>query len=180
MTLGPQMSFSYAPFNALDGYADWGDPLRALHYVVPPTPAPITAIGYLVAPPSSNAGQRHVFVAFFYGLGQAVLAETHPMTLLHKPLGLRLTSGIVFGDHTFAVSKIVIKGDDAPIRIAMAGKNPAFTLSITEGPPPAASSGPTSSTQPQAEATLLNLLNINVGIPHLAALNVNLPMAAVI
>ena len=101
------------------------------------------------------------------------------MTLLHKPLGLRLTSGIVFGDHTFTVSRIVIKGDDAPIRIAMAGKNPAFTLSITEGPPPTASSGPTSSTQGQAEA-LLNLLNINVAIPHLAALNVNLPMAAVI
>ena len=180
MTLGKQISFSYAPFNALDGYADWGDPQRALHYVVPPTPAPIRSIGYLVAPPSASTKQRRVFVAFFYGPGQAVLAETHPMTLLHKPLGLRLASGIVFGDDTFTVSNVVIKGDDAPIRIAMAGKNPALTLSITEGPPPTTPGNTMSGGLTQAEAPLLNVLNINVGVPHLAALNVNLPMAAVI
>ena len=55
-----------------------------------------------------------------------MLAETHPMTLLHKPLGLRLASGIVFPDDTFDVSSIVIKGDDAPIRIAMTSQSPAL------------------------------------------------------
>ena len=180
MRLGNKMSFSYAPFNALDGYADWDDPQRALHYLVPPTPAPISAIGYLVTPPASSTKHRRVFVALFYGPGLAVLAETHPMTMLHKPLGLRLASGIVFGDDTFTVSSTVIKGDNAPISIAMAGKNPALTLSITEGPPPPPPNSATPGHQAQTGAPLLNVLNINVGIPYLAALNVNLPMATVI
>lgn len=179
MTLGNHMSFSYAPFNALDGYADWNNPLRALHYLVPPTPAPIRSIGYLVAPPASAIKQRRVFVAFFYGAGQAVLAETHPMTMLHKPLGLRLASGIVFPHDSFTVSNVVIKGDDAPIRIAMVAENPALAMSIHEGPASAAPTSAAHGTQGQPETQLLSVLNIAVSIPHLAALSLNLPMVAI-
>lgn len=180
MTLGNKMSFLYAPFNALDGYADWNNPERALHYLVPSTPAPIITIGYLISPPGSRTKTRRVFVAFFYGLGQAVLAETHPMTLLHKPLGLRLDSGIVFPDDTFTVSNTVIKGDDAPIRIAMTAKNPAVSISIHEGPAPVALSPAANGAQGQQETQLLSILNISVRIPHLASLRVNLPAMAIL
>ena len=84
MTLGNQMSFSYAPFNTLDGYTDWNNPERALHYVVPPTPSPIHAIGYLITPLLSSMKSRRVFVAFFYGQGMAVLAEKAIRRLRHK------------------------------------------------------------------------------------------------
>ena len=180
MTLGNKMSFSYAPFNVLDGYGDWNNPQRALHYLVPPTPAPIRTIGYLIAPPASPAKSRRVFVAFFYGTGQAVLAETHPMTLLHKPLGLRLASGIVFPDDTFDVSSIVIKGDDAPIRISMTAENPALSLSIHEGPVPVAQINASRGAQGQPDTQLLSVLNIAVRVPHLASLSLNLPMVAIV
>ena len=180
MTLGNRMSFSYAPFDALEGYSDWTNPQRALHYLVPPTPVPICAIGYLIAPPGSRTKSRRVFIAFFYGTGQAVLAETHPMTLLHKPLGLRLESGIVFPDDTFKVSNIVIKGDDAPIRIAMTAENPALSMSIHEGPAPVAPINAWHGAQGQPETQLLSVLNIEVRIPYLAALSLNLPMAAIV
>lgn len=176
MTLGNKMSFSYAPFNALEGYADWNDPQRALHYLVPPTPAPISAIGYLITPPSSTKKLRRVFVAFFYGVGQAVLAETHPMTLLHKPLGLRLASGIVCPANTFSVSNVVIKGDDAPIRIDMVAQNPVYAMSISEGPPPAVAASAIPPAPGEAELQLLNVLNITLRIPGLAALSLNMPM----
>ena len=180
MALGNRMSFSYAPFNTLDGYTDWHDPLRALHYVVPPTPAPIHTIGYLIAPQLASTKPRRVFVAYFYGDGKAVLAETHPMTMLHKPLGLRLASGIVCPANTFSVSNVVIKGDDAPIRIAMVAQNPVYAMSIYEGPPPVV---PTSAIPPapgQAELQLLNVLNITLRIPGLATLSLNTPMPGIV
>lgn len=180
MTLGNKMSFSYAPFNALEGYADWNDPQRALHYLVPPTPAPISAIGYLIAPPSLTKKLRRVFVAFFYGTGQAVLAETHPMTLLHKPLGLRLASGIVFPGDTFTVSNVVIKGDDAPIRIAMVAQNPLYAMSIYGGPPPAVAASAIPPAPGQAELQLLNMLDITLRIPGLAGLSLNMPMPGIV
>jgi len=180
MTLSNKISFSYAPFNALDGYADWNNPQRALHYLVPPTPAPIRAIGYLIAPPASPTKLRRVFVAFFYGTRQAVLAETHPMTLLHKPLGLRLASGIVFPGDTFTVSNIVLKGDDAPIRISMTAENPALSMLIHEGPASVAPSTAGNGAQGHPETQLLSLLNIAVRIPHLASLSLNLPMLAIV
>lgn len=180
MTLGNKMSFSYAPFNALEGYADWNDPQRALHYLVPPTPAPINAIGYLITPPSSAKKLRRVFVAFFYGVGQAVLAETHPMTLLHKPLGLRLASGIVYPANTFSVSNVVIKGDDAPIRIDMVAQNPVYAMSIYEGSPPAVAASAIPPALGQAELQLLNVLNITLRIPGLAALSLNMPMPEIV
>jgi|GEM_PF-3452535 len=180
MTLGSQMSFSYAPFNTLDGYTDWNDPQRALHYVVPPTPAPIHAIGYLIAPQVSSTKPRRVFVAFFYGVGQAVLAETHPMTMLHKPLGLRLASGIVCPANTFTVSNVVIKGDDAPIRIAMVAQNPVFAMSMYEGPAPVVPASTTPLAQGKTELQLLSVLNITLRIPNLATLSLNIPMPGIV
>lgn len=180
MTLGNQMSFSYAPFNTLDGYTDWLDPLRALHYVVPPTPAPIHTIGYLIAPQLESKKPRRVFVAFFYRHCKAVLAETQPMTMVHKPFGLRLDSGIVCPANTFSVSNVVIKGDDAPIRIAMVAKNPDCAMSICEGPPPVVPAGTTPPTPGQVELQLLNVLNITLRIPGLAALSLNMPMPGVV
>ena len=180
MTLGNRMSFSYAPFNTLEGYADWNDPERALHYLVPPTPSPIHTIGYLIAPQLESGKSRRVFVAFFYGDGKAVLAETHPLTLLHKPLGLRLASGVQCPDYTFDVSHVVIKGDDAPIRIAMVAQNPMFAISILEGPLPEV---PASATPPgpvQADLQLLGVLNITLRIPNMATLSLNTPMPGIV
>lgn len=180
MTLGNQMSFSYAPFNTLGGYTDWHDPQRALHYVVPPTPAPIHTIGYLIAPQLVSTKPRRVFVAFFYGDGKAVLAETHPMSMLHKPLGLRLASGIVCPANTFSVSNVVIKGDDAPIRIAMVAQNPVCAMSIYEGPAPVVPVSATPPTPGQAEVQLLSVLNITLRIPGLAALSLNMHMPGIV
>lgn len=180
MNLGNLMRFSYAPFNTLDGYTDWNNAEKALHYVVPPTNSPITAIWYLIAPQLVPTKPRRVFVAFFYGVGQAVLAETHPMTMLHKPLGLRLASGIRCSEDSFTVSPIVLKGDDAPIRIAMVGQNPMFAMSIYEGQPPEVPVGTTVTAPGQADTQLLNVLNITLSIPGLASLGLNMPMPGIV
>lgn len=180
MSLGNVMRFSYAPFNTLDGYTDWNNPERALHYVVPSTPSPIHTIGYLIAPQVVSTKSRRVFVAFFYGDGLAVLAETHPMTMLHKPFGLRLASGIRCHEDTFNVSHVVMKGDDAPIRIVMVGQNPMFAMSIYEGPPPVAPISATATALGQADIQLLNVLNIALRIPRLATLSLNMPMPGVV
>ena len=180
MTLGNRMSFSYAPFNTLDGYTDWNSPDRALHYVVPPTPSPIHAIGYLIAPQPSSMKFRRVFVAFFYGQGMAVLAETHPMTMLHKPLGLRLTSGIRCPEESFNVSHVVIKGDDAPIRIVMVAENPTFEMSILEGPAPVVPASAITPAPEQAQSQLLGVLNITLRIPNISTLSLNPPMRGIV
>ena len=180
MSLGNVVRFSYAPFNTLDGYTDWNNPERALHYVVPPTPSPIQMIGYLIAPQLVPMKPRRVFVAFYYGDGLAALAETHPMTMLHKPFGLRLASGIRYSQESFNVSPVVIKGDDAPIRIAMAGQNPLFAMSIYEGSPPEVPVNTTQTTPGQADTQLLNVLNIRLSIPGLASLGLNMPMPGIV
>lgn len=180
LKLGNRMAFSYAPFNTLFGYTDWNNPERALHYLVPPTPFPIHAMGYLISPHLSHMKLRRVFVAFFYGHGEAVLAETHPMAMLHKPFGLRLESGIRFPEGTFNVSNVVIKGDDAPIRIDIVGENAAFQMSIHEGSPPAAPASAAPPTPGEPQLQLLNMLNITLQMPTMATLSVNTSLPGIV
>ena len=180
LPLGNRMTFSYAPFDTLYGFTDWGNPERALHYLVPPTPSPIHAIGYLISPQLSHMKLRRVFVAFFYGHGEAVLAETHPMAMLHKPLGLRLESGIRFPEGTFNVSHVVIKGDDAPIRIDIVGENAAFQMSIHEGPAPAAPASAVPPTPGEPQLQLLNMLNITLQMPTMPTFSVNTSLPGIV
>ena len=153
------IALAYSPYNAVEGYADFHDPKRALHLVVPPTPAPITSIGFLFGLPQGMV--RKVFVAFFYGINQGVVAECGPMVMLHKPLGLRQKSqsatGAVYTD--FTVSEAVLKGDDVPINqlYASAG-NPNLSLTMRETP---------------EEATGKSLLDIQLRVPFLASMSVN-------
>ena len=151
-----------------------------MHYLVPPTPSPIHAIGYLISPQLSHMKLRRVFVAFFYGHGEAVLAETHPMAMLHKPLGLRLESGIRFPEGTFNVSHVVIKGDDAPIRIDIVGENAAFQMSIHEGPAPAAPVSAVSPTPGEPQLQLLNMLNITLQMPTMPTFSVNTSLPGIV
>ena len=159
LTLG-NTRFAYAPGDVLKGYADWTSPGHALHYLIPQDlPAPITSVGYLFAP--MTGVHRKVYVAFFYGVGHALLAQTHPMTLVHKPLGLRFTGGGVLTD--FTVSNIVIKGDAAPIHMVIdSPKNTELGLTLSESPTAAGQS----------------VLNVSLRIPGMASLMVN-PSGAV-
>jgi hypothetical protein len=155
LTLGNQMKFAYAPGNVLKGYTDWTTPGHALHYLIPQDlPAPVTSVGYLFAP--LTGVHRKVYVAFFYGVGHALLAQTHPMTLVHKPLGLRFTGGGVLTD--FTVSNIVIKGDAAPIHMVIdSPKNPELGLTLSESP--------TASGQ--------SVLSVSLRIPGMASASIN-------
>jgi hypothetical protein len=155
LTLGNQTKFAYAPGNALKGYTDWATPGHALHYLIlNDLPAPVTSVGYLFAP--MTGVHRKVYVAFFYGVGQALLAQTHPMTLVHKPLGLRFAGGGVLTD--FTVSNIVIKGDAAPIHMVIdSPKNPELGVSLSEIP--------TASGQ--------SVLNVSLRIPGMASASIN-------
>lgn len=153
------IALAYSPYNAVEGYADFHDPKRALHLVVPPTPAPITSMGFLFGLPQGMV--RKLFVAFFYGINQGVVAECGPMVMLHKPLGLRqmsqLVTGAVYTD--FTVSEAVLKGDDVPINqlYASAG-NPNLSLSMRETP---------------EEGTGKSLLDIQLRVPFLASMGLN-------
>lgn len=111
LTLNNLTRFSYAPGNVMDGYFDFADKSRALHFLAPPTPAPITSIAYIFAPMVGVI--RKVYVAFFYGPAMAMLAETSPITLLFPPVGLRTDSGATYPQ--VPVIKYAIKGDQAPI-----------------------------------------------------------------
>ena len=116
-------------------------------------------MGYLFAP--LTGVHRKVYVAFFYGVGQALLAQTHPMTLVHKPVGLRFTGGGVLTD--FTVSHIVIKGDAAPIHMVIdSPKNPHLGLTLSESP----------------TANGQSMLNISLRIPGMASSSIN-PSGAV-
>jgi hypothetical protein len=147
--------FAYAPGNVLKGYTDWTTPGHALHYLIPQDlPAPVTSVGYLFAP--MTGVHRKVYVAFFYGVGHALLAQTHPMTLVHKPLGLRFAGGGVLTD--FTVSNMVVKGDAAPIHMVIdSPKNPELGVTLSESP--------TASGQ--------SVLNVSLRIPGMASLMVN-------
>jgi len=160
LTLGNITRFAYAPGNVLKGYTDWSTPSHALHYLIPKDlPAPVTSVGYLFAP--LTGVHRKVYVAFFYGVGQALLAQTHPMTLVHKPVGLRFTGGGVLTD--FTVSHIVIKGDAAPIHMVIdSPKNPHLGLTLSESP----------------TANGQSMLNISLRIPGMASSSIN-PSGAV-
>lgn len=123
--------FSYAPWNVVEGYADFSDPARALHLVAPTTNAPITRIGYFFGP--QRGVHRKVYVAFFYGPNMAVLAECPPAILLHTPLGLRLPPPSTATYTAFTVSNVVTKGDDAPIQMTIQDpSNPKHVLTIVE------------------------------------------------
>jgi len=111
LTLNDNMRFSYAPGNAMDGYFDFADKSRALHFLAPPTPAPITSVGFIFAPMVGVI--RKVYVAFFYGPAIAMLAETSPITPLFPPVGLRTDSGAVY-PHV-QIFNVALKGDQAPI-----------------------------------------------------------------
>mgnify|MGYP006877055672 FL=1 len=76
LTLGSRIAFVFAPFNTQEGYADFGNPKRGMHLVVPSTPAPITSMGYLFGPPTGMS--RRMFVAFFYRSNEACLLYTSP------------------------------------------------------------------------------------------------------
>lgn len=129
--LGTRIKFVYAPYNALQLYADYSKPDHALHYIVPPTPAAITSIGYLFAPQIGVS--RRVYAAFFYGPGLAALAEVSPMTLLQSPKGLRTLGGATYTN--IPVSPVVLKGDDAPIQIGIDGlKDAQYGLTMSEQP----------------------------------------------
>ncbi len=95
----------------MDGYFDFAEKSRALHFLAPPTPAPITSIGFIFAPMVGVI--RKVYVAFFYGPAIAMLAETSPITLLFPPVGLRTDSGAVY-PHV-QIFNVALKGDQAPI-----------------------------------------------------------------
>lgn len=154
LALGQRTAFVYSPYNTLDGYADFQNPKRAMHLVVPPTPAPITSLGYLFGPPTGMA--RRMYVAFFYRSNEAVLAECSPIVMLHKPLGLRLESGAVYTD--FAVSSAVIKGDEAPINLLYASpSNQHLSLAIRE----------------EADLTGNANLCIQLKVPMLASMTLN-------
>ena len=159
LTLGSRIAFVFAPFNTQEGYADFGNPKRGMHLVVPSTPAPITSMGYLFGPPTGMS--RRMFVAFFYRSNEAVLAECSPIVMLHKPLGLRLQSGAVYTD--FSVASAVLKGDDAPINLLYASpSNPDLSLVIRE----------------EADFAGKSNLNIQLRVPMLASMTVNPPAQA--
>lgn len=129
LTLGSRMRFAYSPYGALEGYCDFSKSERALVYLAPPTPAPITSIGYLFAPQVGIF--RKVYVAFFYGPGMAGLAQISPMALLHRPLGLRTDSGANYPHVN--VSPVVLKGDAAPIHFDVNSEQvPALGYTISE------------------------------------------------
>ena len=131
LDLGTRIKFVYAPYNALQLYDQFSKPDCALHYLVPPTPAPITSIGYLFAPQVGVS--RRVYAAFFYGPGLAALAEVSPMTLLQRPNGLRTLGGATYTN--IPVSSVVIKGDDAPIHISIDGlKDTRYGFTMSEQP----------------------------------------------
>ena len=131
LELGSRFKFVYAPYNALKLYAEFDKPDCALHYIVPPTPAVITTIGYLFAP--QIAATRRVYAAFFYGPGLGALAEVSPMTLLQSPAGLRTLGGATYSN--IPVSNVVIKGDDAPIHISIDGlKDAQYGFTMSEQP----------------------------------------------
>ena len=155
LTLANRISCVYAPGNTLNGYTDWANPNHALHYLIPGNlPAPVTSVSYIFAP--MTGVHRKVFVAFFYGVGQALLAQTHPMTLMHRPLGLRQAGGGVFTD--FTVSNVVIKGDDAPIYMVIdSPQNPELGITVSECPTPAGQS----------------VLNLALRIPGMASVSIN-------
>lgn len=159
LTLGSRIAFVFAPFNTLEGYADFGNPKKCMHLVVPSTPAPIMSMGYLFGPPTGMS--RRMFVAFFYRPNEAVLAECSPIVMLHKPLGLRLPSGAVYTD--FSVASAVLKGDDAPINLLYASpSNPDLSLVIRE----------------EADFAGKSNLNIQLRVPMLASMTVNPPAQA--
>ena len=160
LTLGNHMRFAYAPGNALKGYTDWANPAHALHYLIlKDLPAPVTSVGYMFAPMAGV--QRKVYVAFFYGVGQALLAQTHPMTLVHRPLGMRFMGGGVLTD--FNVSPVVIKGDGAPIHMVInSPNNPELGVTLSESPNDSGQS----------------VLNISLRIPGMARVSIN-PAGAV-
>lgn len=147
--------FAYAPGNVLKGYTDCATPSHALRYLIPQDlPAPVTSVGYLFAP--MTGVHRKVYVAFFYGVGHALLAQTHPMTLVHKPLGLRFAGGGVLTD--FTVSNIVIKGDAAPIHMVIdSPKNTELGLTLSEG----------------LTAAGQSMLHVSLRIPGMASLSIN-------
>lgn len=154
LTLG-NTRFAYAPGNVLKGYTDWTSPSHALHYLIPQDlPAPVARVGYLFAP--MTGVHRKVYVAFFYGVGLALLAQTHPMTLVHKPLGLRFAGGGVLTD--FTVSNIVIKGDATPIHMVIDSlKNSELGLTLSESP----------------TANGQSVLNVSLRIPGMAIASIN-------
>jgi hypothetical protein len=131
ISLGSRFKFVYAPYNALQLYAEFSKPDCALHYVVPPTPAAINSIGYLFAPQVGVS--RRVYAAFFYGPGLAALAEVSPITLLQSPKGLRTLGGATYSN--IPVTPVVIKGDDAPIHISIEGlKDTQYGFTLSEQP----------------------------------------------
>jgi hypothetical protein len=159
LTLAGNIALAYSPYNAVEGYADFQDPKRALHLVVPPTPSPINSIGFLFGLPQGMS--RRVYVAFFYGVNQGVLAECGPMVLLHKPVGLRLKSnaisGAVYTD--FTVADKVLKGDDAPIcQLYASAGNPNLSLTLQE--------------KPDADG-IRSFLDIQLRVPMVASMAVN-------
>ena len=129
--LDSRMRFVYAPYNALQLYAEFSKPDCALHYIVPPTPAAITSIGYYFAPQVGVS--RRVYAAFFYGPRLAALAEVSPITLLQSPKGLRTLGGATYSN--IPVRPVVTKGDDAPIHISIEGlKDIQYGFTMSEQP----------------------------------------------
>ncbi len=132
LTLSGYGSFALAPASVMQCYAEFKDPTKALNFTVPATPEPITRIVYLVSPQVGTV--RRVFVAFFWAVGQAILAECSYIPLLHRPLGLRIANGAeVAVNRTFTAPTLVIKGDDAPIHMVLRSpNNPQVGVSFIE------------------------------------------------
>ncbi len=132
LTLSEYASFAVAPAGILQCYADFKDPAKALHFTVPATPEPITNVVFLASPQVGMV--RRFFAAFFYGQGQAILAECTYLPLLHRPLGLRIANGAnVAVNRTFKMQPVIIKGDDAPIHMVLRSpNNPQVGVSFIE------------------------------------------------
>jgi hypothetical protein len=132
LTLGGYASFAFAPASVMQCYNAYDDADKALTFTVPATPQPITHVVFLAAP---QVGQvRRIFVAFFWGEGQAILAECSFIPLLHRPMGLRIANGTnVAVNRTFEVSMTILKGDDAPIHMVLVSpNNPQLGVTLSE------------------------------------------------
>lgn len=156
LTLSEYASFALAPASVMQCYTDFKDPAKALHFTVPATPEPIDNVVYLVGPQVGTA--RRFYVAFFYGQGQAILAECSYIPLLHRALGLRIDNGgSVAVNRSFKLQPVIIKGDEAPIHMVLRSpNNPQVGMSLVE--------------RVDGESSVLD---IRMMAPGLAAMSVN-------
>ncbi len=156
LTLSEYASFALAPASVMQCYTDFKDPAKALHFKVPATPEPIDNVVYLAGPQVGTA--RRFYVAFFYGQGQAILAECSYIPLLHRPLGLLIDNGgSVAVNRSFKLQPVIIKGDEAPIHMVLRSpNNPQVGMSLVE--------------RVDGESSVLD---IRMMAPGLAAMSVN-------